>query len=519
MRSEEWSRATAGRDAYEKEALEFENSGLDEMILACEAARVEQARQELSDEAWAAVGDLDVERLAAALERGAVFGAGRRLSELSFLNACHIVEESKESIVWTFFDAWVNGVGLKWRKSSRERGGAAESGEEQAQREQGVQQKALDVAKLLESKGWRMRGGSVQAESGASLRSERVMDMEWWSTCRDHRMEFFQIFDILVALFGEWVAQDFQAGALGLADWRDAIARMAKNNSGLALRVEKILREKTGKTLSAEGWAEVLIGASLSRQAVDALPAVEEAVKEAVAEGGALSAWSSGWLMCYAIKTNSIAMLENIARSCKKMHWRAPSEAWGWVSHERRQAMLKEGRSGEEFEPLPMFHFAILAATPSNSSWPLMSILAQSPMMRAGAEKRPSADIFGEWAHSDVARLVAAFPFVGLRDERGNSVAHAWARDIAELVNQKRTTSAEERIRATLVDLLRSEDGHLASESNDAGETVAEILASCDRGEWSDPWEEAYSEWERREMEKSAHASQASATEPGGLRL
>lgn len=162
-----------------------------------------------------------------------------------------------------------------------------------------------------------------------------------------------------------------------------------------------------------------------------------------------------------------------------------------------------------------MLHFAIMASTPSNSSWPLISILAQSQMMSDEAKRRPSVDIFGEWTFLDVVRITAEFPFIELRDERGNSVAHVWARDIANLANNQQPYGAALKVRETLVALLSSQDAHFIIEPNAAGETAAEILASCERGEWTVEWEKAYSEWERREMDKSAEKSSASASGAG----
>lgn len=514
MSSEDRSRALAGQEAYEEEALAYENSGAAEMISACKAARVEQIRRELSDEAWAAVGDLDAARLAAVLETGVVIEKKRRVSDLKFLNIRQIFEAPEDSIVWTFFDAWVSGLESKWYGPPRPQGGS-ESSSEQAERVKDVQKRALDVAKLLEAKGWRMRGGNVEDHGeeagGTFIRKERLKDVKWWSSCGHPRIKHPMLVDVLLALLGEWVSEDPDAGGLMLADWRVAVAEMAKNNSALAFQAEKLLREKTGKTLTAEGWASLFVGPTLGRDAVEARPAVEAAL----AEDGEMSAWSSGWLMCYAIKMNSIAMLENIARRCQKMHWRAPAEAWGWVSEEKRKLLLKKGGSAREFKPLSMLHFAIMASTPSNSSWPLISILAQSQMMSDEAKRRPSVDIFGEWTFLDVVRITAEFPFIELRDERGNSVAHVWARDIANLANNQQPYGAALKVRETLVALLSSQDAHFIIEPNAAGETAAEILASCERGEWTVEWEKAYSEWERREMDKSAEKSSASASGAG----
>lgn len=519
MSIEHWNRMMAEKEAYEREAQAFEGFSTGAMILACKAAKAEKARRELSDEAWAAVGSLDAAKLAAAFEKSVVFEKGRRVSELGFLGARQNYGEEDGDAVWTIFDAWLNGVESRWYGPPRQRDDPPESIGEKEKRLEELKKKAFDVAKLLDFNGVRLRGGPVEPSgepaSANSIRKERLMDAQWWSACKDKRIENLGIDEILVDLLAEWAAEDPKAGGLSVEDWRGAIVEAAKNNPSLAFRAEKGLRERTGKTLAAEGWAELIAGASLRQEAMAAQPAVEEAVAE---EDKALSAWSSGWLMCYAIKVNSIQMLENIARRCPKMHWRAPTEAWGWVSDEKRTILMSKANGPtQKLAPLPMFHFAVMAASPSNSSWPIMNILAQSATMAEEAHKNKNVDIFKDYYYSDFVRLTAAFPFLSARDERGNSVAHAWARDAVDLSSKQLKYAARVKVAKTLSELLSSQDSHFISEANDAGETPLEILASCPRGDWTTEWEAKYSEWERSEMEKSAKPSLAAMGAVGRL--
>lgn len=504
MSDDDWARRMEERGAFELEARALKSPMREELVEACAAAIDNSKRERANQKAWAAVEAMSPEDLRQALEEGAVFEEVRRIKDVLFWTRRWVDGSVDIDRAWTPMDAWIAGVAVEFSPGAKTK----DEREERAD----FEQRALAVGRLLELGGGRLRPEFVAKAAGAEeaggwLKRQRLLDLEWWSKWSIPFGTPEECVGLFLSLLAEWTVDDPASGGLGLEDWRRGVAAAARNSKDFAFAAEARIRAKTGQTLSAEDWALLIAGPRAPGKA--GLEAFE-AVRAAIEDAREISAWSSAWLMCFAIKQGSegsevsdrsVELLKAVAEKCPAAHWKAPKEAGGWL-----WAMPMVDWDGEMGD-LSMLHFAVGVANARKSAWDMVRILSRLAMMREAAQKSRSVDVFHGYDLGAYERVVEEFPLLEGVDREGNNVAHAWARSIRTCALGNGAWAVQSEMREKLIPLLSSKRGALAEEPNHAGETATSILATIPDLAGRAEWEEAHSAWEAAELSRKLSGS------------
>lgn len=458
-----------------------------------------QAQSKLNTEAWEAIVALDVERLERAIHNGAMLERERWIDEEPFAGV-----KLGAGLKLAPFDAWIHGISEALQRLSPLI--MTEKGDDLVAK---VKERATRVARMIERMGACLRsedvGPHADPASASWLRDRRAADAAWWGSKNWKTIGLFSVEELtslLAILIGEWAAEPVESGGLALADWRAAIAGVSSENQCFGFQMEEQVRARTARTLTAEQWGGLLAG----RVWGDGEKAVS-AIEGAVSEAKGISTWSASWLMCYAIRHNSIAIIGDVSERCEKMHWRAPREAWGWVDWRVGQRL--DENPAEELPPLSLMQFALRIGVAGCARWPIVKILSQSAMVMAAEAENPCPETFKDWNFKSFERWAAAFPFIKSQARNGDGVGHVWARSIKGLAMGGKERLIVASIRETIAPLLNSSLSNLIAEENDAGETAASLIqeASALLPVAFDEWRDEFAKWESAEIARQSKAA------------